>query len=84
MLSLIRLPFIMKSLLKFLLLFSLIIVGKLAKDPIAGDIAAKPTAVNELPVHMISFFSRQAALQGTTPGDGQQWWLQKSAQVSSN
>ena len=74
----------MKSLLKFLLLFSLIIVGKLVKEPIAGDIAAKGAAANELPVHMISFFSRQATLQGTAQEDGKQWWLQEPVQVSNN
>ncbi|MBC6608509.1 hypothetical protein H8B13_16905 [Hymenobacter sp. BT188] len=78
----------MKSLLKFLLLFSLIIVGKLVKEPVAGDIAAKGAAKgaarNELPVHMISFFSRQATLQGTAQEDGKQWWLQEQAQVSNN
>ncbi|QIL76850.1 hypothetical protein [Hymenobacter sp. HDW8] len=74
----------MKSLLKFLLLFSLIIVGKLAKEPVAGDIAAKRVAPNELSVHMVSFFSRQATLQGTTSGDGKQWWLQEQAQLSNN
>ncbi|WP_143434752.1 hypothetical protein [Hymenobacter roseosalivarius] len=73
----------MKSLLKFLLLFSLIIVGKLVKNPIAGDIAAKPTAANELPVHMISFFSRQATLQGVAPGDNRQWWAQSQAGANS-
>lgn len=75
----------MKSLLRFLLLFSLIIVGKLAKEPIATDIAAKPVEANEqLPVHMVSFFSRQATLQGTAPGDNTQWWVRKTAQVSNN
>lgn len=74
----------MKSLLKFLLLFSLIIVGKLVKEPLTGDIAVKRAAANELPVHMISFFSRQATLQGTALGDGKQWWLQEQAQVSNN
>ncbi|GAB2462910.1 hypothetical protein GCM10011375_14760 [Hymenobacter qilianensis] len=75
----------MKALLKFLLLFSLIIIGKLVKEPITGDIAAKDAAANELPVHMISFFSRQATLQGgAAQEDGKQWWLQEPAQVSNN
>ncbi len=74
----------MKSLLKFLLLFSLIIVGKLAKESSTGDIAAKRAAANELPVHTVSFFSRQATLQGTAPGDSKQWWLQEQAQVVNN
>jgi len=74
----------MKSLLKFLLLFSLIIVGKLVKEPIATDIAAKPAEANELPVRMVSFFSRQATLQGTAPGDNEQSWVRKTAQVSNN
>jgi hypothetical protein len=73
----------MKSLLKFLLLFSLIIVGKLAKEPITGDIAAKRAAANELPVHMVSFFSRQATLQGTAREDGKQWWLKEQEQMSN-
>lgn len=74
----------MKSLLKFLLLFSLIVVGKLAKEPITGDIAAKQVAESEMPVHMISFFSRQATLQGTAPGDGEQWWSQQQIKESNN
>jgi hypothetical protein len=74
----------MKSLLKFLLLFSLIVVGKLVKEPMSADIAVKPASTSELPVHMVSFFSRQATLQGTAPGDNTQWWARETVQVSTN
>lgn len=72
----------MKFLLKSLLLFSLIVVGKLVKEPAVADIAVKPAAP-ELPVHRVSFFSRQATLQGTVPSDDSQQWRQP-AQVSNN
>ncbi|MGY2133759.1 hypothetical protein ACW9KT_16135 [Hymenobacter sp. HD11105] len=73
----------MKSLLKFLLLFSLIIVGKLVKDPAPTSIAAKNTSGNELPVHMASFFARQSNLQATTPSENNRWWV-RTETVSAN
>jgi hypothetical protein len=74
----------MKFLLKFLLLFSLIVVGKLVKEPIGANTAMQPASSNELPVHMASFFSRQATLQGTAPGDNYQWQVRKSVLISNN
>jgi hypothetical protein len=73
----------MKSLLKFLLLFSLIIVGKLVKDPIPTSIAAKSASADELPVHMVSFFARQSNLQATTPSENNHWWV-RTQTVSAN
>jgi outer membrane lipoprotein-sorting protein len=74
----------MKSSLKFLLLFSLIVIGKVVKDPIATDIAAKPASANDMPVHMVSFFSRQATLQGVAPDGRGQWRVESQVQASNN
>ncbi|RYU83781.1 hypothetical protein [Hymenobacter persicinus] len=63
----------MKSSLRFVLLFALIVVGRLAKEPVASAAAAK-VVHPETPVQNASFFARQTSPEPVSAGSGSRLW----------
>jgi hypothetical protein len=72
----------MKFLLKFVLLFALIVVGKFAKGPSASVAVAK-SAQQETPVQAASFFTRQVRLENTPHGGGSRLWQATAPSAAS-
>jgi hypothetical protein len=71
----------MKSSLRFVLLFALIILGRLAKQPVSA-VAAK--APQEAPVQNASFFARQITAEPTPPGSGSRLWQATAPNTRTN
>ncbi|WP_157807730.1 hypothetical protein [Hymenobacter chitinivorans] len=73
----------MKFLLKFVLLFALIVVGKLAKESVTPLAATTKRVQPEAPVQAASFFARQVRLENTPHGGGSRLWQATAPSTTS-
>jgi len=64
----------MKSLLRFVLLFALIIIGKMTKEPVGlSNMAKAEHIVEEAPVQTVSLL-QQLTVQSTAPAEDSNMW----------
>ena len=73
----------MKSSLRFVLLFALIVVGRVAKQPLASTAATKVIR-QETPVQNTSFFVRQPSLEHAPTGSGSRLWQATAPSTRTN